>query len=83
MDGVRNVDIDRLSQGSKGRKFQNAVLSLGDCMIWRTKRGRVAARIPSDKFEPALARWGVTLSPSYDGLHELLPPGAAPLTIDE
>jgi hypothetical protein len=73
MDGLMTVDIDQMASGPRGRRFLNAVVALGDTILFRTARGRLAARIPTDKFKAALDRWPVTLTPSFDGLDELAP----------
>lgn len=83
MEGLITVDIERMSSGRRGPRFVNAVVALGDTILFRTKRGRMAARIPVEKFEPALARLGVTRLPSYDGLDELVPVGDAFVDAEE
>jgi hypothetical protein len=73
MEGFITIDIERLATGRRGPRFVNAMVALGDTTLFRTKRGRLAMRIPVEKFDPALARLGVGRSPSYDGLEELVP----------
>ena len=73
MEGLITIDIERMATGRRGPRFVHAVVALGDTIVFRTKRGRLAVRIPVDKFEPALTRLGVTRAPSYDGLEELIP----------
>jgi len=73
MEGLITVDIERIAAGRRGPRFVNAVVALGDTILFRTARGRLAVRIPVEKFEPALTRLGVTRLPSFDGLDELVP----------